>query len=152
MNWRRIIKKISLFLIIICGQVFFLSLITSVALAQVAQPPTPTPHPLPELVNQQLSNFGGSSGLGNKAPANADTPEVIAGQVIQMVLSFLGVIFLILVIYGGYLWMLARGNQDEVDKAKKIILDASFGLVVILSAYAATTYVLDSIAKKILLK
>ncbi|MCK4553697.1 hypothetical protein KAU19_01920, partial [Candidatus Parcubacteria bacterium] len=47
-------------------------------------------------------------------------PERI-GQIINAVLVFLGVIFLILMIYGGYIWMTARGNEQEVEKAKNII-------------------------------
>jgi len=41
-------------------------------------------------------------------------------------------------IYAGYLWMLARGNEQEVEKAKNIIIYAVIGLVVVLSAYAIT--------------
>lgn len=64
-------------------------------------------------------------------------PERI-GQIINAVLVFLGVIFLILMIYGGYIWMTARGNEQEVEKAKNIIKNALIGLVVVLAAYAIT--------------
>ena len=64
-------------------------------------------------------------------------PERI-GQVISAVLVFLGVLFLLLIIYGGYIWMMARGNEQEVEKAKNIIKNALIGLVVVLAAYAIT--------------
>lgn len=60
------------------------------------------------------------------------------GRVIRMILTFLGVLFLILMIYGGYIWMMARGNEQEVEKAKNIIKNALIGLVVVLAAYAST--------------
>ena len=60
------------------------------------------------------------------------------GRIIRMILTFLGVIFLILMIYGGYIWMMARGNEQEVEKAKNIIKNALIGLVVVLAAYAIT--------------
>ncbi len=63
------------------------------------------------------------------------------GKVIGAVLSFLGVVFLVLMIYGGYLWMLARGNEQEVEKAKNIIQNALIGLVIVLAAYAITALV-----------
>ena len=60
------------------------------------------------------------------------------GRVIRMILTFLGVLFLILMIYGGYIWMMARGNEQEVEKAKNIIKNALIGLIVVLAAYAIT--------------
>jgi hypothetical protein len=37
--------------------------------------------------------------------------------------------------------MIARGNEQEVTKAKNIIIYAVIGLVVVLSAYAITTII-----------
>ena len=51
---------------------------------------------------------------------------------------FIGVTFLIIMIYAGYTWMMARGNEQEVEKAKNIIIYAVIGLVVILAGYAIT--------------
>lgn len=65
----------------------------------------------------------------------------IIGFIIKMLLSFIGVVFLLLMIYGGYIWMLARGNDQEVEKAKNIIKNAIIGLAVVLSAYAITLLV-----------
>lgn len=157
MKLRQRVINIGLLLIILVGQmfiwptvvgcqVFFQPLFAAAVKAEKTSPPVGT------TVNSELSKFGQAGGLGDKAPANANNPEIIAGQVIQAVLSFLGVIFLLLTVYGGYLWMIARGNEEEVTKAKDIIIDATLGLVVILSAYAATMYVLDSIISKILVK
>ncbi|MEA3463467.1 MAG: pilin [Patescibacteria group bacterium] len=67
-------------------------------------------------------------------------PEII-GKVISIILAFLGVLFLILMIYGGYIWMMARGNEQEVEKAKNIIKNALIGLVVVLSAWAITYFI-----------
>jgi len=63
------------------------------------------------------------------------------GRIIGQVLSFLGVIFLILMIAGGISWMTAGGNQEKVGKAKKIIISAIIGLVIVFSAYAVTAFV-----------
>lgn len=46
--------------------------------------------------------------------------------------SFLGLLFLILIMYGGYVWMMARGNVEEVTKAKTILKRSAFGLIIIL--------------------
>lgn len=71
-------------------------------------------------------------------------PEKI-GKVISIGLAFLGVLFLLLMIYGGYIWMMARGNEQEVEKAKNIIIQALIGLIIVLSAYAITAFLGSSI-------
>ena len=64
-------------------------------------------------------------------------PTTIAeklGVAMGMVLSFLGTIFVILIIYGGFLWMTARGNEEQSKKAKNIIRDAVIGVIIILAS------------------
>ncbi len=63
------------------------------------------------------------------------------GQIIGAILSFIGVILLILIIYAGILWMTSNGNEKNVDKAKDIISSAIIGLVIVLAAYAITAFV-----------
>ena len=63
------------------------------------------------------------------------------GAVLGAILSFVGVIFLVLMIYGGILWMTTAGNEEQTGKAKKIIASAVIGLVIVASAYAVTTLV-----------
>ncbi len=65
------------------------------------------------------------------------------GKVLSISTAFLGVIFLGLMIYAGFIWMMARGNEQEVAKAKNMITYAAVGLIVILSAYAAVNLLYD---------
>ncbi len=65
----------------------------------------------------------------------------VAGKIVGAALSFVGVLFFILMIYGGFLWMTAAGNEQQVEKAKNLIIAAIIGLIVIMSAYAITAYV-----------
>jgi cbb3-type cytochrome oxidase subunit 3 len=74
------------------------------------------------------------------------TPQIIIGTVIGAILSFVGVIFFLLIFYGGLRWMLAQGNEQEVEKAKQIIIAASIGLVIVLAAYAITAFVGQQLA------
>ena len=69
-----------------------------------------------------------------------------------MVLGFMGAIFLVLAIYGGYNWMMARGNEDMVEKAKKTITNATIGLIVVLSAYAIVRIIVVVIGSKVFTK
>jgi hypothetical protein len=70
--------------------------------------------------------------------------EIIASN-IQLVLSLVGIIFIILIIYAGINWMTASGNEEKVTKAKKIITDSIIGLIVVVVAYAVTYFILEFI-------
>lgn len=86
---------------------------------------------------QGLSNSAEIMGY-KPAAYNKNSLYSNIGLALKLVISFLGVIFLGLIIYAGSLWMTARGNEQDVTKAKEIIYGAAIGLVIILSAYAIT--------------
>lgn len=82
--------------------------------------------------------------------AEIDTTQdiyTIIGTIINIFFGILGIIFLILIIYSGFLWMTAGGNADQVDKAKKILINGTIGLVITLSAFAITTFILNAISQ-----
>lgn len=85
--------------------------------------------------------------IGSQSSVDAKTalPELI-GKVIAIVLSFVGVIFFILILYAGLLWMIAFGNSERVDSAKSIVEHAAVGLVIVLAAYAISTFVFSRLA------
>lgn len=70
-------------------------------------------------------------------------PEII-GALIGVFLSFLGIIFLCLIIYGGFLWMTSQGNEEKVMKAQKVLSQAVIGLIIILSAYSITYFIFNA--------
>ncbi|MCK5510829.1 hypothetical protein KAI65_04810 [Candidatus Parcubacteria bacterium] len=51
-------------------------------------------------------------------------------------------------IYGGFVWMMAAGSNEKVQKGKDILVWATLGLVVIFSAYAVVKFVVEEIAGK----
>ncbi|MBT4277337.1 hypothetical protein HOD96_01145 [Candidatus Falkowbacteria bacterium] len=64
--------------------------------------------------------------------------SLVIGKIIGALLSFLGVIFFVLIVYGGFMWMTAGGKPEQVDKARKVIVNSTIGLIIILSAYVVT--------------
>ena len=64
-----------------------------------------------------------------------------AGQIVGTVLSFVGVLFLILMIYAGILWMTAQGNDQQVSKAKSLLINGVIGLIIVFAAYAITSFI-----------
>ncbi len=86
----------------------------------------------------------GNSAYGGDVSSAPSLPEMI-GQLINVALGLLGMVLLVLVIYGGYLWMTAGGNSEQVDKAKKIITNAVVGLVIIMASYAIANFVFGAV-------
>lgn len=72
------------------------------------------------------------------------------GTLIGTALSFVGVIFLVLIIYAGILWMTAQGNSQQVDKAKSMLVNSIVGIVVVFAAYAITNFIGDFVSNQML--
>lgn len=69
--------------------------------------------------------------------------RVMIVRVIQVLLSFLGIIAIAIVMYAGWLWMTSEGDSGKIDQAKKTLINAIIGLVLILSAFSIVTFVLN---------
>ncbi len=69
--------------------------------------------------------------------------EHVVTNIIQIFLGFLGFIALVIIIYGGFVWMTSGGNQEKINKAKGILKSAIIGLVIILSSYIITSFVMN---------
>lgn len=61
--------------------------------------------------------------------------EQVIGQIVKIMLSFVGSIALALYIGAGILWMTALGNSERIDKAKSIFVWTTLGLVIMLASY-----------------
>lgn len=60
-------------------------------------------------------------------------------------LGFLGIVAVMMVIYGGILYVTAAGNQENIDKGKKIIMYAIVGIVIILLSFALVNTLLSGL-------
>lgn len=76
--------------------------------------------------------------------AGKSVPEIV-GSIIGVALSMIGIIFMILMLYGGFMWMTSSGNTQKVDKAKELITSAAIGLVIVIAAYALTNFVIGAL-------
>jgi hypothetical protein len=87
----------------------------------------------------------GDTVFGGETPKNT-IPEIVA-RIIKYLLTFLGIIFIALIIYGGFIYMTARGDSEAINNAKNIIISASIGLAIILASYSFTYFILESLTK-----
>ena len=97
----------------------------------------------------KLMQQGGLNDVGNRVYGETGTPDLRASVflIVQALLGFLGIIFLILVIYAGFTWMTAGGNEEKIGTAKKLLTNAAIGLAIILCAYAITLFIFNVLIK-----
>lgn len=77
--------------------------------------------------------------------ANQGDLVLLVGRFIRVGLSFVGLVLLVLFIYAGFLWMTAGGNEDKVAEARQLMQNGIIGLIIVVSSYAITQFVLQAI-------
>ncbi|MBI2475292.1 Ig-like domain-containing protein [Candidatus Uhrbacteria bacterium] len=70
---------------------------------------------------------------------------LIIARLIRAFLGILGIIFVLLVLYAGFLYMTSQGEAGKTEKAKKIITQATIGVLIIFSSYAIALFVINAI-------
>ncbi len=80
--------------------------------------------------------------LGNSAYGTTDAVylPVLIGRIINVALGFLGILLVVYIIWGGYLYM--TGGDEGVKKGKAMIKNAVIGLIICLTAYSISYYVI----------
>jgi len=105
-------------------------------------------------VTLAVDPFGQKDLTKTATEAYGSTPasdiEVIAGSIIRGFLGLLGIVFVVLMVYAGFTWMTAQGNEEKVHMAKKLIVQATIGLIVILAAYAITEFIVSNVQDAVL--
>lgn len=107
-------------------------------------------------------DFEQESGLGNTVEGTGhkelgmfngkDSLDQSIGKIITVVISFVGVIFLVMGIYAGFLYMTAGGNQEKIGKAIALLIAVRDGLVVVLIGYGLAYLLIRLFAAKTLLQ
>jgi hypothetical protein len=65
------------------------------------------------------------------------------GQIIKVLLAFIGSISLALYVWAGLVWMTASGSSERIGKAKKILIWTTLGDAVMLGSYIIVAYLFD---------
>lgn len=80
-------------------------------------------------------------------PGGSSTPQqqinLLIGIIIKTILGLTGVIFMIMIVTAGDLWMTANGNEEKVTKARTMIFNAAIGIIIVLGAYIATNFIVS---------
>ncbi len=86
-----------------------------------------------------------SDPIGSLQKPEGSISSVGAGvQTIANALITVGqVAFIVLFLVGGVMYLTSMGNEDQAGKARKLMLEAVIGLIIVMSAWAVSTWVID---------
>ncbi len=74
-------------------------------------------------------------------------PKDLASSVVkvsQYIIGFLALLSVVLLIYAGFTWMTAAGNEEKISSAKKTITAAVIGIAIVLLAGAIVAFVVTA--------
>ncbi|NCC69960.1 hypothetical protein EOM09_00020 [bacterium] len=86
-----------------------------------------------------LTAIGTTTGLGTTSV------QGITGNIIKSIIGLFGIVATAFIVYGGILWMTSGGEEEKVKKAKKLMISGIIGMIIIVSAYAITSYLLSNL-------
>lgn len=93
-------------------------------------------------------NFEEDSGLdktgGKEGTGHTEIGDIGVNSIFRLIMPLVGVAYLILMIYAGYLWMGAQGNEEQVKRSRGIIISATLGLIIAFASYAIAFYVVST--------
>jgi len=114
--------------------------VTAASLLAAYAPSAATAVSLPDVRGPAEQAAGGLPGTSGEGSLTG-----FIGGLVSAALGLLGIIFFMLLIYGGFLWMTAQGDTTKVDKAKSILMSAVIGLAIVMAAYAISYFVVGAI-------
>lgn len=97
--------------------------------------------------------IGTDFGIGDDSQFDQNTElagtdiRLIIARIINVFLGILGIIAVGLILYAGYLWMTAGGDDTKIAAAKKTLINSVIGLVIILSSFAITQFVINRLSE-----
>jgi len=100
----------------------------------------------PQGVLNVLNVAGDTAGYYTAEENVSGMLDTTIGLIISIILGFLSVIFLIIIIFSGFQWMTAGGNEETVTKARKRMINATIGLIIVIAGYVIAYFVISQLA------
>ncbi|MDD2758575.1 MAG: hypothetical protein PHD72_04410 [Patescibacteria group bacterium] len=91
-----------------------------------------------------LESTAKEAGYETTKSPTAQTAETIQ-KIVSTVLGFVAIVFFGMTLYGGFVWLTARGKEDKVELAKNVLEAAIIGLIIVSASYAISSFVLNRI-------
>lgn len=91
-------------------------------------------------INSQVQAGAQSATFGEAKP-----PQIVIAEMIQVLLTLVGSIMIVLVVFSGYMMLSARGDEQRYEKGMKTLRGAAVGLVIVLISYSITKFVAGTV-------
>lgn len=103
-----------------------------------------------QAVKEGLNKTAEQAGIKDPSTSITDpsgTLATIFGRTANYIFGPVAIIFFTIILIGGYKWMIARGNEEKIEKAKKFILNGVWGLIVIFFSWTIVIVILGALNK-----
>lgn len=97
-----------------------------------------------DIAGAQLIDPGDSPQNLTDATGGEASARTLARTMVNYFLFFLGFIATVMFIYGGILYVTAAGNDENVQKAKKVLIYSVVGILIILLSFAIVNTLLGA--------
>ncbi len=103
------------------------------------------------LTGNDLFGGPGSSGttFANQAGLSSGNLTSTIASIIKTIIGFLGIVAVVIILWGGFEWMTGGGNPEKVKQAKTRIIQGIIGLVIVIAAFAIAQFVINSITSAV---
>jgi hypothetical protein len=95
----------------------------------------------PQSITNNLNEFTQPTGIAQASI----TERIIEGMIVVYQLT--GIIFFVMALYAGFMWLTAQGNDETVRKARGYLIGAVVGLLLIVGAYGITLFVTERVSE-----
>ena len=92
-------------------------------------------------LNQISSAFGNTSQIGTARTL----PQLILA-IIRLMLMIAGMIAVVFVIVGGYMYVTSAGNSEQAEKGKNTLVNAIIGIIVIVLSYVIINVIVNFVS------
>ena len=84
-------------------------------------------------------------GYGAYTGLSGQDLRITIANIIRTAMGLLGIIAVLIILYGGFKYMTAGGDDTKAGDARKIIIAGVIGLIIIISAYAIANFVVTNL-------
>jgi hypothetical protein len=95
-------------------------------------------------VQEGVNDATGQEGCGQAGGNIDDSVSAIASKVVNVFSIIVGVVAVIMVIYGGFRYIISGGDSGRVGTAKNTLIYAIIGLIIVALAQLIVRYVLST--------
>ncbi|MDP2631060.1 MAG: hypothetical protein Q8P56_06690 [Candidatus Uhrbacteria bacterium] len=99
--------------------------------------------------NKTQFNFF-TRGFGVVTFGDVIQPGTLVQRLTAIVFGLLGTIAVVMVMYSGFLWLTAGGEEDKTKKATTLLFQSVIGLIIILASWTLTYFALEQLTRAIL--